>query len=223
MRVTHFAPICLVWITLCMTAGGAHAGQPHPVMGPMGERNVTILNHGPTSVVELYLSPASNDSWGPDQLGEASIEPGRSRQLKLGRMRDCEFDILVIYDDTRSQKLPALNLCKTRQLVVDGSTAQAAAKPSRKVTVIDNSRLPIQQLFFSPADAAQWGDDLLASSSMSVDEKRIIEFQGDCDVDVRVVFTNRAAEERQGVDLCKNSILHIAPGWTTQDMPAAPP
>jgi hypothetical protein len=33
------------------------------------------------------------------------------------------------------------------------------------------------------------------------------------------VFSNRAAEERRGLNLCTRSRLRIAPGWTTAEAP----
>jgi hypothetical protein len=42
-------------------------------------------------------------------------------------------------------------------------------------------------------------------------------------VDIRVVFENRAAEERRGVDLCRRASLSIEPGWTTTDELPSPP
>jgi hypothetical protein len=93
--------------------------------------------------------------------------------------------------------------------------------PVRNLVVIDATPMPVQQLFISPPDAAQWGDDLLVTASMSVDEQRNLSFRGPCAADVRVVFANRAAEERRGMDLCVNPILRIEPGWTTHERPGA--
>ena len=187
--------------------------------GPIGERELGIVNRSRHSIVELYASPASADEWGPDRLGERQIDVGARVQVSLGRMRDCGFDVLAIYDDASREEFHAVNLCRTRSLTLDGSTATPAPLPSRSITVIDASPLPIQQLFISPLDAAQWGDDLLATASLSVGEQRSLTYQGTCDADVRVVFANRAAEERRGLNLCTTTTLRIVPGWTTADTP----
>jgi len=187
--------------------------------GPIGERELGIVNRSPHSIVELYASPASVDEWGPDRLGDRQIDVGARLQLSLGRMRDCGFDVLAIYDDASREEFHAVNLCRTRSLTLDGSTATPAPLPSRTITVIDASPLPIQQMFISPLDAAQWGDDLLATASLSVGEQRSLTYQGTCEADVRVVFANRAAEERRGLNLCTMNILRIAPGWTTEERP----
>ena len=90
---------------------------------------------------------------------------------------------------------------------------------------------PIQQVFISPAAANQWGDDRLAEGSISAGDGRAVTWRGDCNVDLRVVFENRAAEERRGINLCATPALSVEPGWTTADVlpmpkaetPADPP
>lgn len=37
---------------------------------------ITIVNNSRWQIRHLYLSPADNDNWGPDQLGESGIAPG---------------------------------------------------------------------------------------------------------------------------------------------------
>ena len=119
-----------------------------------------------------------------------------------------------------------MNLCKTHAITFDGKTATVppdALGPAHTVTVVDKTPMPIQQLFISPQDAAQWGDDLLSTAAMSVNEQRKLTFHGPCSADIRAVFANRAAEERRGVDLCAMTTLRIAPGWTTMDLPLGTP
>jgi hypothetical protein len=200
--------------------------SPAPIApGPLGDRDVTIANRSEHPIVELYVSPASTDSWGDDRLGDDVLDVGRKKLLPLGRLRDCGFDVLAVYDDATREEVHGINLCRTRQVVFDGSHAAALPlppAPEQHVTVVDASPLPIQQLYISPPDAAQWGDDLLAVAAMSVGEERALTFHGTCLADVRIVFANRAAEERRGLDLCKTPVLRIVPGWTTADRPDDP-
>jgi hypothetical protein len=219
----RLTPAALTWVVaLLLLIGTARAEPSRPTMGPLGERELAVVNHSKHSVVELYISPQSADSWGQDQLGEDVLDPGLTRHVALGRMRDCSFDVLVVYDDTSREENRGVNVCHAHELAFDGAAATAPAAPpgpARGIVVVDASPRPIQQLFLSPPDAAQWGDDRLVSSAISVGEQRNLAFRGPCATDVRVVFANRAAEERRGLDLCANPILRIAPGWTTQDRP----
>jgi hypothetical protein len=42
---------------------------------------ITVNNNSSREIRHLYLSPANNDNWGPDQLNNSSINPGGTRQL----------------------------------------------------------------------------------------------------------------------------------------------
>ena len=199
---------------------------PRIPLGALGDRAVVVIDHAAHAIIELYISPQSADAWGTDELGDGVLDVGGQMPFKLGRMRECGFDLLAVYDDLSREEQRGLNLCKLHQVIFDGSHATVPPDvlgPPHNVSVIDHTAMPIQQLFISPQDAPAWGDDLLSTSAMSVDEQRSITFRGPCIADVRVVFANRAAEERRGLDLCALTTLRIAPGWTTQDMPTGSP
>ncbi len=198
---------------------------PRPVLGPLGERELTVLNHSPRPVNELYVSPESADQWGDDRLGERTLETGDSLRLHLGRTRACIFDVKVVYEDASREETRGINLCRTHQVTFDGSTATPPpdAGAEHRVTLLNHAARPIQQVFLSSAAANQWGDDRLGETSISVGEQRVVTWRGDCNVDLRVVFENRAAEERRGVDLCETPAVSIEPGWTTADTLPKPP
>jgi hypothetical protein len=197
----------------------AHAGGPDPDQGPPGEREVTVFNHGSRPINEIYVSPQTADQWGEDRLGERTLEPGAFLRLHLGRTRACAFDVKIIYDDAGREEQRDVNLCRTLQVAFNGSTATAAPGigVAHSVTLVNQSARPIQQVFISPAEANQWGDDHLEHGGISVAGRRGVTWRGDCNVDLRVVFENRAAEERRGIDLCAVAQLSIEPGWTTAD------
>jgi hypothetical protein len=214
----------LVWAdTPTRSPSAPNATQPAPAQiapGVPGERSAVVANHAAHSIVELYISPQSAETWGADRLGEDVLDSTTQRLFRLGRMPDCGFDLLAIYDDLSREEQRGVNLCRVHMAVFDGRHATMPPEtlgPARSVVVNDASPMPIQQVFISPPDAAQWGDDLLAVAAMSVGEQRTLTFHGPCAADVRVVFSNRAAEERRGLDLCVNPTLRIVPGWTTQD------
>jgi hypothetical protein len=39
---------------------------------------ITVVNNSSLEIRHLYLSPADNDNWGPDQLNQSVIAPGQS-------------------------------------------------------------------------------------------------------------------------------------------------
>ena len=216
----HLA-ICTLAAALLLAPPARADVPPRPLQGPAGERELTVLNHSSRPVNELYVSPQSAEDWGADQLGEHMLAPGELLRLHLGRTRECGFDVKVIYDDASREESRGVNVCRTRQVSFDGSTATAPPESGveHRVTVVNHSPRPIQQLFLSSAAANQWGDDRLGETSISVGEQRVVTWRGECAVDLRVVFENRGAEERRGLDLCATPVISIEPGWTTADTP----
>ncbi len=218
-------PCRMIWSALALAAlftGPVRADPVRSTLAAFGDREIVVLNRSGHAIVELYVSPQTVDAWGQDRLGEDVLDIRKSVRLKLGRLRDCTFDLLAVYDDTSREEARGINVCQLRQVVFDASTASKPAEPpgpSRSISVVNASARPIQQLYVSPPDAAQWGEDRLTQSALSVGEQREVDFKGECTADVRVVFANRAAEERRGLDLCANPVLKIEPGWTTKDRP----
>jgi hypothetical protein len=204
----------------------AHAEPPRPARAPLGERELILDNRSDKPINEIYVSASSTDQWGEDRLGEATLEPGGTLRIRLGRLRDCSFDVQVVYEDASREERIGQDVCRSRRLVFDGSTAttrRTAEAPQRRVTLQNHSARPIAQVFISAADSSQWGDDLLLSGRIAEAESAEIAYRGDCAADLRVVFTNRAAEERRGLDLCAMPTISIEPGWTTAEpVPGTP-
>src|ERR1700675_696597 len=44
---------------------------------------IKVVNNSSREIRRLYLSPADNDNWGPDQLNESSLSPGTARNLNV--------------------------------------------------------------------------------------------------------------------------------------------
>jgi hypothetical protein len=200
--------------------GQAWADQARPPRGPLGERAVTVVNHSDRVINEIYVSPSSADAWGEDRLGDAMLAPDDDIRIKLGRMRDCAFDVQVIYEDASRELHLAQDVCRGRVVVFTGADAQlppSVLAARHQVALRNSSGRTIQQLFISSAEAAQWGDDLLPDRSLARGARVELTYHGACAADLRVVFDNRAAEERRGLDLCETPALDIRPGWTTAD------
>jgi hypothetical protein len=204
----------------------AHAEVARPARGPVAERELTIVNDSDRAMNEIYISPSNIDAWGDDRLGEATLASGHSVHLRLGRTGDCTFDVQVIYDDASREQQLGVDACRQRQAKFTGANAQTAPSvldAHHAVTLLNASPRAIQQVFISPADASQWGDDLLPSRSIAVGGHAELTYHGACAADLRVVFENRAAEERRGLDLCATPSIVIRPGWTTADtVPVSP-
>jgi len=210
--------VAVVLLGLFLPAAADQRHLPPVVLGPLGEREVLLINRAPNAVVELYASPSNADDWGGERLGDNGLDVGRSLRLRLGRTRVCSFDVAVVYDNLWREEKRDTDICSIRQLVFDGTKAVQPPEPPGQphiLTLVNGGRLVVQQVFISAPNAPQWGDDLVADRGLSVGESRIITYVGGCLADVRVVFGNRAAEERRAIDLCAPVPLRIVPGWTT--------
>ncbi len=129
------------------------AAAPALAQAPQ-QRELTITNRARQPIRELYVSPASSDDWGDDRLGDASLAPGRPFRVRLGRVRDCRFDLRVVYEDERSEERRSVDICRNRQVAFDGSEARAAPGPTRQVELVNRSALPIIEAYLSPGPRA---------------------------------------------------------------------
>lgn len=226
MAIATWRRIAAAGLTAASLAPGALADTPRPVRGAPGLRQVDVINHARHPIFQLRVSSSDADQWGDDRLGEAILRQGGAFRVRLGRMQDCSFDLQVIYDDLSHEERRAVDVCRTHAVVFDGS---AAARPPEPFAVPHDIRLlnraprSIRQVFVSSASADQWGDDLIPSAPIAPGATGGLSYRGACVADLRIVYDNRAAEERRGIDLCATPALIIRPGWTTEDTPPAPP
>jgi len=68
---------------LLLVAGLCTLAALTPRSSATGSLTISIVNNGGVEVRHLYLSPADNDNWGPDQLNQTAISPGASRNLEV--------------------------------------------------------------------------------------------------------------------------------------------
>jgi hypothetical protein len=222
-------PRSLFLIVMIMLAGVLAASplRAEPSRsGANAERELVLVNRSPQDINELYVSASSAEQWGDDRLADSTLASGKSFHLHLGRGHDCVFDVQVVYEDASREEVHGLDVCHTRQLAFDGSGAVRVRNDDdtpHQVAVLNLAGRPIQQVMISPSEAGDWGDDLLAHSSISVGDRASVTYRGQCVADLRVVFDNRSAEERLGVDVCANAAIVIQPGWTTADTLPTPP
>ena len=208
---------------LALSAAGQEPGPPGH--DPGGGLELVVVNRGGHAITQLYISPATSDQWGDDRLAGMTIGAGRSIRFRLRRPPDCRLDVQVIYDDDSSEESRGFDACASHQIAFDRANASSLSglfSRAHALMLVNRSGRPIQQVYISPSDADQWGDDRLGEDSISVGVSRSIGYRGPCTVDLRVVFDNRSAEERHGLNLCARPALLIEPGWTTSDQPPVP-
>ena len=75
--------------------------------------SVKIVNKSDWSIDRLYLSPADEDEWGPDQLKDATIESGES--FTLNKIPCETFDVKLVDEDGDECIVPDVDLCKSNE------------------------------------------------------------------------------------------------------------
>jgi hypothetical protein len=205
-------------LLFCLISLPTLAQQPRPGGVQPRERVITILNRASQPISALLVSGFEEDDWGLNRLGVPALAPGRSFRVRLGRVRDCAYDLQVTYDDGRVEEKRGQDACRGRRIVFDGAHAALLAdRTERQMLLLNRARRTVRQVFFSPKEATSWGDDLLAPGRLESGADARLTYRGECVVDLRVVFDNNSAEERREVDLCGHPTVMIAPGWTTRD------
>jgi hypothetical protein len=173
-------------------------------------REVAVANRSSVLLRELYASSRGPDAWGPDRLGAEVIEAGAEFRLRL-RSRDCVFDLRAVYADEREEVKERQDLCANRAVAFDRS---GIPRGPRRVAILANRHLAtVQEIYVSPSSESDWGPDRLGSQTLPVGGDATAEWDGACEVDVRIVFPNGGAEERRELDACENPRIVLRPGW----------
>jgi hypothetical protein len=194
---------CVVGAIALTCAGGA------------APADVTVVNHAGVAIVELYVSSAEEDSWGDNRLNQKSLSPGQSFRVAPLRSAGCQVDVRAIYANGTLEDKRGVDACRSRQVSFDAGGAAVPNAAARTVTIVNHAARPITELYVSPAASDDWGEDLLANHPIPTGGAADVTPLAPCLADLRVVFDNRAAEERRAVDLCAHPRLEIKPGWTT--------
>jgi len=161
-------------------------------------REATIRNETDTVLMQVFALPPGAESRGPDRLGENVIEPGRELRIRLGRTRDCVFDVTAVFEDGEEDRRAALNLCREPRVVLGDPAA-----PRREARVNNTSDRTIREFYASARAPAAWGPDRLGVDVLPPGAGVTLRLRGQaCLWDLRAVYDDDAEETKQGVDLC---------------------
>lgn len=153
--------------------GGDNASES-TVAGVTTGTRVTISNNGQEAVCYAYISLASNDAWGDDQLGSATIVPGGSHGFSV--QADTVYDLRA--DDCNDR-----NVAERFDVTVgqdqEMKWAVAAGQSGvAQVTLINRGSTPVCFVNFSYSNQDSWGADRVATESV-IDSGASITFQID--------------------------------------------
>jgi hypothetical protein len=187
-----------------------------------------IANRSDIVLRELYAAPArpepnaaprAADAWGPDRLGAGVIDANASFRLRM-RTRDCAFDIRAVYADDREEVKQGLDLCANRTVAFDRSGIPRP--PTQSVALVNRHLATVQEVYVSPSTDSDWGPDRLGAATLPQGQETVVQVEGGCEADIRIVFPNGGAEEVREVNICDQPRIVLAPGWVVQRIEEAP-
>lgn len=161
-------------------------------------REATIRNETDTVLLQLFAAAPGGAERGPDRLGENVIEPGRDLRIRLGRTRECVFDVIAVYEDGEEEVRRGANLCREARVTFGDPEA-----PRREARVANTSDRTIREFYASARAPAAWGPDRLGVDVLPPGASFTLRLRGRaCLWDLRAVYEDDTAEVKQGMDLC---------------------
>lgn len=160
-------------------------------------REATIANDTDLVLRNLYAAQPGARDRGPDRLGSEIVAPGTTFRLRLGRTRDCVFDVVAVFEDDTEERRDRADLCRSQRIGFGDP-----ATPVREVEVANDGQAIIQRLFAAPPGAARPGPDRLGASTLAPGEAlRMTIRTRDCVMELRAEYA-AGVETLPAVDLC---------------------
>lgn len=161
-------------------------------------REATIRNETDAELLQLFAAPPGAAERGPDRLGENVVPAGREFRIRLGRTRECVFDVTAVFEDGEQETARAVNLCRQDRVVFGDPDA-----PRREAVVANASDRTIREFYASARAPAVWGPDRLREEVLAPGASFTLRLRGAaCLWDLRAVYEDDGQETKQAVDLC---------------------
>jgi hypothetical protein len=76
-----------------------------------------LVNRSGRTIQQLFVSPASDQNWGADRLGQNVLPNGRTFTVTLPRDGTCVYDIRVVYDNNTAAEKRRINTCQINDVI----------------------------------------------------------------------------------------------------------
>ncbi|MGG5820286.1 hypothetical protein [Falsiroseomonas sp. HW251] len=186
--------------------GAPALAQPQPPPN----REVTVQNETDLFLQELYLAPPNAADRGPDRLGNDTVAPGATYRARLGRTRDCVFNVTAVFQGGTEEQRPRVDVCRAPRLVFGDP-----ALPTLDAAVANASQVALRELYARPAGEAAdrqperqaerpWGPDRLGAGTIQPNGRFALRLRArECRFDLRAVYDDDREEVKRGLDLCQ--------------------
>ena len=176
-----------------------------------------LVNESGRTIMEAFVSSSRVSAWGPDILGSGVLPHGQ-RVWVTPNFGDCLLDIRVTFQGGGEETRMGVNACSLSTIAFRGGGAGAggsvgggagaqvspgrSGNPSFYLT--NGSGATIREVYISLATDNNWGPDRLGSNVLQPGQRLHVSLPavGVCQVDMRIVYMNGAAQERRRVDTC---------------------
>lgn len=97
--------------------GGTAGGAPRTQAPAADDPSFRLVNRGRQAVNAVYATPTGLRDWGQDRLGEDTVAPGASRNVRLPTGQ-CSYDVRIVYSNGDATERRGLDLCALTDLPV---------------------------------------------------------------------------------------------------------
>jgi hypothetical protein len=97
--------------------GGGGGGSAPRQAQQGGNPSFNLVNRSGRVIEQFYASPASEQSWGQDRLGDDLVNPGQRYAIRLP-MGECLYDIRIVFQGGEAQERRRVDACNITDYVV---------------------------------------------------------------------------------------------------------
>lgn len=173
-----------------------------------------LQNNTGQTIQSAYVSPSRISDWGPDILGASVLPPGQ-RVWVTPNTTDCQIDVRVTYQGGGEDRRMGVNACSLTTItfggggagVAPGGKGAAVQSGNPSFNFVNQTGAVIREVYVSFSSETQWGVDRLGANTLAPGQSTYINLPmgRDCNVDMRVIFMNGAAQERRRVETCSRT------------------
>jgi len=193
-NLKHLAGLLVIALTLSCIIGGGSDSPP-----PQG--SLQIFNDGNATMVQLFVTPSTSSTWGPEQLSPDVLFPGES--LTFAPLFPDSYDVLAEFSDGSSDQVFDV-------LVQDGlnTTLGMLNSGNGAVAVFNNSGLTINGVYLTPSSATTFGPNQTDQPLFSGQTLTLTGIAPGS-YDLRVIFANGGFADQLGIGVSPGIITNV--------------
>lgn len=179
-----------------------------PLMGQKGKRmSATLVNETDWDIHYLFLSPAREKNWGPDQLGDVVLRSGMS--FTLTKIPCDVYDVKLVDEDQDECVVEEVELCGgDDEWVLTNDVLLACQSETAglgSLTLYNESDWTIHHVRLSPSTSRRWGPDRLGDQVLGPGEYLTLSSIECDDYDLQVIDEDGDECILTEVEICEAS------------------